>query len=134
VFIAPQINLHPNPAIVVFDPTHERLSSKNDLLVRLSAHLTEKLQGLSYEIAVDPRTRAPEIKGFSEEYLQESSPRREEVIVNVGFVFPACKQQCSPYCAYAITFLLGQPQTLACGKHRLFFLVSCATVLLQLGG
>ena len=43
-------------------------------------HLAEKLQGLGYEIQVDPRTGAPEIKGFSKQYLQESSPRREEVV------------------------------------------------------
>jgi conjugative relaxase-like TrwC/TraI family protein len=44
------------------------------------AHLAEKLQALGYEIEVDPRTGAPEIKGFSQHYLQESSPRREEVL------------------------------------------------------
>jgi conjugative relaxase-like TrwC/TraI family protein len=43
-------------------------------------HLAEKLQGLGYEIEVDPRTGAPEIKGFSKAYLQEASPRREEVV------------------------------------------------------
>jgi conjugative relaxase-like TrwC/TraI family protein len=42
-------------------------------------HVAEKLQGLGYQIGVDQRTGAPEIKGFSKEYLQESSPRREEV-------------------------------------------------------
>ncbi|MGI8835268.1 MAG: MobF family relaxase, partial [Pyrinomonadaceae bacterium] len=42
-------------------------------------HLAEKLQTLGYQIEVDARTGAPEIKGFSKEYLQESSPRREEV-------------------------------------------------------
>jgi len=42
-------------------------------------HLADKLQALGYEIEVDARTGAPEIKGFSKEYLQESSPRREEV-------------------------------------------------------
>jgi conjugative relaxase-like TrwC/TraI family protein len=42
-------------------------------------HLAEKLQSLGYQIEVDQRTGAPEIKGFSKEYLQESSPRREEV-------------------------------------------------------
>jgi conjugative relaxase-like TrwC/TraI family protein len=42
-------------------------------------HLAEKLQALGYQIEVDQRTGAPEIKGFSKEYLQESSPRREEV-------------------------------------------------------
>src|SRR5712691_9217287 len=43
-------------------------------------HLAEKLQGLGYQIEVDPRTGAPEIKGFSKAYLQEASPRREEVV------------------------------------------------------
>src|SRR5436189_22457 len=42
-------------------------------------HLAEKLQGLGYQIEVDQRTGAPEIKGFSKEYLREASPRREEV-------------------------------------------------------
>jgi conjugative relaxase-like TrwC/TraI family protein len=42
-------------------------------------HLAEKLQSLGYQIKVDQRTGAPEIKGFSKEYLQEASPRREEV-------------------------------------------------------
>jgi conjugative relaxase-like TrwC/TraI family protein len=42
-------------------------------------HLAEKLQGLGYQIEVDQRTGAPEIKGFSREYLREASPRREEV-------------------------------------------------------
>jgi hypothetical protein len=36
------------------------------------AHLAEKLQGLGYEIEVDPRTGAPEIKGFSEAYLRRA--------------------------------------------------------------
>ena len=42
--------------------------------------LAEKLQGLGYEIEIDTRTGAPEIKGFSKEYLRDSSPRREEVL------------------------------------------------------
>ena len=44
------------------------------------ATLADKLQALGYEIQVDPRTGAPEIKGFTEEYLQASSPRRQEVL------------------------------------------------------
>ena len=48
------------------------------------AHLAEKLQALGYEIRVDPRTGAPEIKGFTEEYLQDSSPRRKEVLTEKG--------------------------------------------------
>ena len=42
-------------------------------------NLAESLQKLGYEIEVDSRTGAPEIKGFSKEYLKESSPRSEEV-------------------------------------------------------
>src|SRR5438874_1418639 len=42
-------------------------------------HLAEKLQALGYQIEIDRRTGAPEIKGFSKEYLHEASPRREEV-------------------------------------------------------
>src|SRR6185312_14973751 len=42
-------------------------------------HLAEKLQALGYQIEVNERTGAPEIKGFSKEYLREASPRREEV-------------------------------------------------------
>src|SRR5256714_12812296 len=41
--------------------------------------LAEKLQELGYQIEVDRRTGAPEIKGFSKEYLRESSPRSQEV-------------------------------------------------------
>src|SRR5215213_7937552 len=44
------------------------------------ATFADKLQALGYEIRVDPRTGAPEIKGFTEEYLQDSSPRRKEVL------------------------------------------------------
>jgi conjugative relaxase-like TrwC/TraI family protein len=44
------------------------------------ADFAERLQALGYEIRVDPRTGAPEIKGFTEEYLQDSSPRRKEVL------------------------------------------------------
>ena len=42
-------------------------------------HLAEKLQSLGYQIEVNNRTGAPEIKGFSKEYLQEASPRSQEV-------------------------------------------------------
>jgi conjugative relaxase-like TrwC/TraI family protein len=42
-------------------------------------NLAEKLQGLGYEIEIESRTGAPEIKGFSKEYLQDSSPRRKEM-------------------------------------------------------
>src|ERR1051326_5410193 len=41
--------------------------------------LATELQKLGYEIMVDGRTGAPEISGFSKEYLQASSPRREDI-------------------------------------------------------
>jgi conjugative relaxase-like TrwC/TraI family protein len=43
------------------------------------AVLATELQKLGYQIAVDARTGAPEISGFSKDYLAASSPRREEV-------------------------------------------------------
>ena len=41
--------------------------------------LSEQLQKLGYEVEVDPRTGAPEIKGFSNAYLIASSPRRKQI-------------------------------------------------------
>jgi conjugative relaxase-like TrwC/TraI family protein len=87
-YAAPQLHTH----VVVFNMTQtdegkvrsvqplELYRSQRYATAIYRAHLAEKLQGLGYEIEVDPRTGAPEIKGFSEEYLQESSPRREEVL------------------------------------------------------
>lgn len=87
-YAAPQLHTH----VVVFNMTQteegkvrsvqppELYRSQRYATAIYRAHLAEKLQGLGYEIAVDPRTGAPEIKGFSQEYLQESSPRREEVL------------------------------------------------------
>jgi conjugative relaxase-like TrwC/TraI family protein len=43
------------------------------------AVLSEQLQALGYQVEVDSRTGAPEIKGFSEEYLVASSPRRKQI-------------------------------------------------------
>jgi hypothetical protein len=87
-YAAPQLHTH----VVVFNMTKtedgkvrsvqplELYRSQKYATAIYRAHLAEKLQGLGYEIEVDPRTGAPEIKGFSREYLQESSPRREEVL------------------------------------------------------
>jgi conjugative relaxase-like TrwC/TraI family protein len=41
--------------------------------------LATELQKLGYEVMVDPRTGAPEINGFTKEYLAASSPRRHEI-------------------------------------------------------
>lgn len=43
------------------------------------AVLAMELQKLGYQITVDARTGAPEISGFTKDYLVASSPRREEV-------------------------------------------------------
>ena len=87
-YAAPQLHTH----VVVFNMTQtedgkvrsvqplELYRSQRYATAIYRAHLAEKLQRLGYEIEVDPRTGAPEIKGFSQEYLQESSPRREEVV------------------------------------------------------
>jgi len=87
-YAAPQLHTH----VVIFNMTQtedgkvhsvqpfELYRSQRYATAIYRAHLAEKLQALGYEIEVDPRTGAPEIKGFSEAYLQESSPRREEVL------------------------------------------------------
>jgi conjugative relaxase-like TrwC/TraI family protein len=87
-YAAPQLHTH----VVVFNVTQteegkarsvqplELYRSQRYATAIYRMHLAEKLQGLGYEIDVDPRTGAPEIKGFSKQYLQESSPRREEVV------------------------------------------------------
>lgn len=43
------------------------------------AVLAEKLQRLGYEIEVDRRTGAPEIRGISREYIEAASPRQREI-------------------------------------------------------
>lgn len=57
----------------------ERYRSQQYATAIYRMNLAENLQGLGYEIEIDARTGAPEIKGFSKEYLRDSSPRREEV-------------------------------------------------------
>src|SRR5437588_6727709 len=87
-YAAPQLHTH----VVIFnmtDTTEGKIRSVQPLELYRSQQyataiyrmtLAEKLQGLGYEIEIDPRTGAPEIKGFSKEYLRDSSPRREEVL------------------------------------------------------
>ena len=87
-YAAPQLHTH----VVIFNMTQtedgkvrsvqplELYRSQQYVSAVYRAHFAEKLQALGYEIRVDPRTGAPEIKGFSEEYLQDSSPRRKEVL------------------------------------------------------
>jgi len=87
-YAAPQLHTH----VVIFNMAQtddgkvrsvqpsELYDSQKYATAIYRSHLAEKLQALGYETRVDPRTGAPEIKGFSEAYLQESSPRRKEVV------------------------------------------------------
>jgi conjugative relaxase-like TrwC/TraI family protein len=87
-YAAPQLHTH----VVIFNMTQcedgKVRSVQSRQLYRTQklataiyrARFAEKLQALGYEILVDPRTGAPEIKGFTEAYLKDSSPRRREVL------------------------------------------------------
>src|SRR5215510_2406731 len=87
-YAAPQLHTH----VVIFNMTQtedgkvrsvesgELFNSQKLMSAIYRANLADKLQALGYEIRVDPSTGAPEIKGFTAEYLQDSSPRREEVL------------------------------------------------------
>lgn len=46
------------------------------------AKLVEKMEAIGYEFERNPKTGAPEIKGFSAEYLAANSKRRNEVLKN----------------------------------------------------
>jgi len=86
-YAAPQLHTH----VVIFNMTEtadgkirsvqplELYRSQQYATAIYRMNLAEKLQGLGYDIEIDARTGAPEIKGFSKEYLRDSSPRREEV-------------------------------------------------------
>ena len=86
-YAAPQLHTH----TVIFNITETedgRIKPIQPLeLYRSQRYATEiyrsvlatELKKLGYEITVDGRTGAPEIKGFSKEYLQASSPRREDI-------------------------------------------------------
>lgn len=86
-YAAPQLHTH----TVIFNITETedgRIKPIQPLeLYRSQRYATEiyrsvlatELQKLGYEITVDGRTGAPEISGFSKEYLQASSPRREDI-------------------------------------------------------
>src|SRR6184192_868648 len=86
-YAAPQLHTH----VVIFNMTEtadgkirsvqplELYRSQQYATAIYRMNLAEKLRGLGYEIEIDARTGAPEIKGFSKEYLRDSSPRREEV-------------------------------------------------------
>src|SRR5882672_2879640 len=85
-YAAPQLHTH----VVIFNMTEtedgrvkplqekELFRSQKYATAVYRINLAERLQKLGYEIEVD-RKGAPQIKGFSQEYLDASSPRRKEV-------------------------------------------------------
>lgn len=86
-YAAPQLHTH----VVVFNLTQaedgkwrsiqplELYRSQQYATAIYRTVLAEEAQRLGYEIEVDRKTGAPEIKGFSREYLEASSPRSREV-------------------------------------------------------
>jgi conjugative relaxase-like TrwC/TraI family protein len=86
-YAAPQLHTH----VLVFNVTEtesgvtkpvqplELYRSQRYATVVYRINLAERLHRLGYEVEVDPRTGAPEIKGFDPEYVRESSPRSAEV-------------------------------------------------------
>lgn len=86
-YAAPQLHTH----VVIFNVTETEAGATKPVqpleLYRgqqyatavYRINLAERLHGLGYEVEVDPRTGAPEIKGFDPEYVRESSPRSAEV-------------------------------------------------------
>src|SRR6476620_7928494 len=91
-YAAPQLHTH----VVIFNMTQtedgkvrsvesgELFNSQQLMTAIYRANLAEKLQERGYEILVDKSTGAPEIKGFTAEYLQDSSPRRQEVLTEAN--------------------------------------------------
>ncbi len=101
-YAAPQLHTH----AVIFNMTERETGQTRALQERAffgtqsyatavyQSHLTYQLRSLGYEIEAG-RSGAPEIKGYSQEYLDASSPRRqqiEEALARSGFSGPAAAQ------------------------------------------
>src|SRR6185437_8071509 len=101
-YTAPQLHTH----AVVFNLTerengnmralqpHALFESQQFATAVYQSHLTYKLRSLGYEIEAG-KSGAPEIKGYSQEYLDASSPRRqqiEEALKRSGFAGPEAAQ------------------------------------------
>jgi conjugative relaxase-like TrwC/TraI family protein len=101
-YAAPQLHTH----AVIFNMTERQDGSTRALQERglfksqefatavYQAELTYQLRNLGYEIEAGKRG-APEIKGYSQEYLDASSPRRqqiEEAMAKSGFSGPEAAQ------------------------------------------
>jgi conjugative relaxase-like TrwC/TraI family protein len=101
-YAAPQLHTH----AVVFNMTERENGRMRSLQERgffdsqsyataiYQSHLTYKLRSLGYEIE-SGKSGAPEIKGYSQEYLDASSPRRQQIVETVarsGFSGPEAAQ------------------------------------------
>lgn len=101
-YAAPQLHTHS----VVFNMTEREDGSMRALQPRslfetqqfatavYQSHLTYELRTLGYEIEPG-RSGAPEIKGYTQEYLDASSPRRQQIVEAVarsGFSGPEAAQ------------------------------------------
>jgi conjugative relaxase-like TrwC/TraI family protein len=101
-YAAPQLHTH----VVVFNMTerdngkmralqpHALFESQQFATAVYQSHLTYKLRDLGYEIEAG-KSGAPDVKGFTAEYLEASSPRRqqiEEALGRSGFTGPEAAQ------------------------------------------
>lgn len=101
-YAAPQLHTH----VVVFNMTerddggmralqpHSLFESQQFAAAVYQSHLTYKLRGLGYEIEPG-KSGAPEIKGYTQEYLDASSPRRQQIeqaLSRSGFAGPEAAQ------------------------------------------
>jgi conjugative relaxase-like TrwC/TraI family protein len=101
-YAAPQLHTH----AVVFNMTerengkmgalqpHALFESQRFATAVYQSHLTYKLRSVGYEIEAG-KSGAPEIKGYTQEYLDASSPRRqqiEEALARTGFAGPEAAQ------------------------------------------
>ncbi|HVJ07869.1 MAG TPA: MobF family relaxase [Acidisarcina sp.] len=101
-YAAPQLHTH----VVIFNMTerengkmralqpHSLFESQQFATAVYQSHLTYKLRALGYEIEPG-KSGAPDIKGYTQEYLDASSPRRqqiEEALSRSGFTGPEAAQ------------------------------------------
>ncbi len=101
-YAAPQLHTH----AVVFNMTERENGTMRALQPKslfesqqfatavYQSHLTYQLRSLGYEIEPG-KSGAPEIKGYSQEYLEASSPRRQQIVEAVarsGFSGPEAAQ------------------------------------------
>jgi conjugative relaxase-like TrwC/TraI family protein len=101
-YAAPQLHTH----AVVFNMTEREngilralqpkslFESQQFATAVYQSHLTNRLRSLGYEIE-SGKSGAPEIKGYSQEYLDASSPRRKQIVEAVarsGFSGPEAAQ------------------------------------------